>query len=388
MSALRVGMMSSLLGSSLLACETPREGPIITLHTSAPPALVAYREDASNQWRRFDATSTTSFALEVSGPYHAIIACDDQGGPQRHVNIVELARTPEDGSFDQACGGARALAVTMKLTERSTVFLGEASTALPSGEPFQVRAAPGTYDLVALHEDGQFGYDQVAIRHAIKVDANLDLGLFDPFDGAQPLIAAEFTAENAQPNELLNSSVTLVSGNTVATSLESGWIAQLAPEASLAPGGQQIVTLSTLSGAGGYSQRRTVSRTWRPGLATAVTLPLQMGPANLVNDGPRLVATWSSLPSYDRLEVARDNLTGSFSVHQSLVLSRAFVEQVGITSATLDPSDVPEFPPAWVISAKTTTIRAFNVIHGDATDFEQSAIGDTSIVTVAGPPAS
>jgi len=64
--------------------------------------------DASDQWRRVDATSATSFVLEVSGPHHVIIACDDQGGPQRHVNIVEFARTPEDGSFDHPCAGAYA----------------------------------------------------------------------------------------------------------------------------------------------------------------------------------------------------------------------------------------------------------------------------------------
>lgn len=49
---------------------------------------------------------------------------------------------------------------------------------------------------------------------------------------------------------------------------------------------------------------------WRPGLATAVRLPPLMGPATLVNDGPRLIATWSSLPSYDRLEVEREKIEG------------------------------------------------------------------------------
>ncbi len=111
-----------------------------------------------------------------------------------------------------------------------------------------------------------------------------------------------------------------------------------------------------------------------------------MGSATLVNDGPRLTATWSSLPSYDRLEVEREKFEGKIGsgivVHQSLVLIRAFVEQVGITSATLDPSDVPGFLPDWAISPETTVTRSFNVVHGDATDFEQTAIGDSAIFTI------
>lgn len=86
-----------------------------------------------------------------------------------------------------------------------------------------------------------------------------------------------------------------------------------------------------------------------------------------------------------RLEVEREKIEGDIEagilVHQSLVLSRAFVEQVGITNATLDPSDVPGFLPDWAISAETTVTRSFNVIHGDATDFEQTAIGDSAIFT-------
>jgi hypothetical protein len=388
MRVLCVGIGVSMFGSLLLACETPRGEPI-TIRTSAPPALVAYREDASNQWRRLDATSATSFALEASGPFHVIIACDDRGGSQRHVNIVELARTPEDGSFDHPCGGARTLAVTAKLTQMSTVFLGEAKTTRPPGNPFQLRVAPSTYDLVALQGNFRDGYGEIAIRHAVKVDANLDLGVLDPTEGAQPTIATEFTAENALPDELLSTSVTLVSGNTVAILPVWSSTARLVPEALLAPGGHQTVMLSALGtqpDGNPPHQMRRVSRMWRPGLATAVRLPPLMGPATLVNDGPRLIATWSSLPSYDRLEVEREKIEGEIErgivVHQSLVLSRAFVEQVGITSATLDPSDVPGFLPDWTISAETTVTRLLNVVRGDATDFEQTAIGDSAIFTI------
>jgi hypothetical protein len=69
-------------------------------------------------------------------------------------------------------------------------------------------------------------------------------------------------------------------------------------------------------------------------------------------------------------------------VHPSLVLSRAFVKQVGVTSAALDPSDVLGFVPGRAISADTTTVRMFNVICGDATDFDETAIGDSSLFTV------
>jgi hypothetical protein len=385
MRVLRVGMGISLFGSLLLACESPR-GELVTIHTNAPPALVAYREDASNQWRRLDATSATSFAIRASGPYHAIIVCDDQAGPQRRVDIMQIARTPEDGSFDHPCGNARTAAVTVELLQYAAVALGDASTTQGYGYPFELRVAPGTYDLVALQGDWRNGYDQIAIRHAVEVDANLDLGVLDPTEGAQPTIATEFTAENALPDEFLSSHVTLVSGNTVAILPVWSWTARLAPEALLAPGGHQTLTLSTIGqspeGDPPY-QMRSVSRAWRPGLATSVKLPALMGPATLVNDGPRLIATWSSLPTYDRLEVERDKIKGDTVVHQSLVLSREFVEQTGITSATLDPSDVPGFLPDWAISAETTVSRFFNVIHGDATDFEQTAIGDSAIFVIA-----
>src|ERR1043166_2942686 len=71
MRVLCVGIGMSLFGSLLLACATPRGEPI-TIHTSAPPALVAFRDDASNEWLRLDTTSATSFTLAASGPYHVI----------------------------------------------------------------------------------------------------------------------------------------------------------------------------------------------------------------------------------------------------------------------------------------------------------------------------
>ena len=383
MSVSRAGIGISLFSSLLLACEAPR-GAQITIHTSAPPALIAYREDGGDQWHRLDATLATSFAFEASGPYHVLIACDDQAASQRHVDIAELARTPEEGSFDHACDGARTLSVTVALTEVNTMFLGPAPGTRTSSTSFQLRAAPGTYDLVALLGDWRGGRDQIAIRHAVKVDADLDLGLLDPTSSAQPAIDTQFTADNALPGELLSSVVTLVSGNTVAGLPGLSWTARFAPDALLAPGGYQTVLLSTLGDPVGDppSQMRRVSRRWNPGLSTTVHLPALMGPATLVKDGPRLVATWSSLPSYDRLGVERDKLEAGIAVHQSVVLSQAYVEQRGITSAALDPGDVPGFSPDWAISAETTAAYMFNVIRGDATDFEETAIGYSSVITV------
>jgi hypothetical protein len=47
----RVGIGVSLFGSSLLALRDSSRRAL-AIHISARPALVAYREDASNRWRR------------------------------------------------------------------------------------------------------------------------------------------------------------------------------------------------------------------------------------------------------------------------------------------------------------------------------------------------
>jgi len=103
MRVLYVGIAVSLFGSLLLACETPRGEPI-TIHTSAPPTLVAYREDASNQWRRLDATSREG--IERLGRAMQVVV--DRAMEQDGRSVEPARRTRRSGhKSDARYGGSR-----------------------------------------------------------------------------------------------------------------------------------------------------------------------------------------------------------------------------------------------------------------------------------------
>lgn len=174
---------------------------------------------------------------------------------------------------------------------------------------------------------------------------------------AQALVPIQFTASNLAANEETVGHVALQSGNTFASTgttnqPEHAWQVALVPGTALRSTDTQDVHLlagASLSEQPEQSSSRAVIRRFRDGGSTLVTLMDPLGPTTFESTADRLVATWTSLPECDAIDVSRDSFSDSRTVSQEFRLSHAFMASTGAgaTTATLDFTDVPGFRPEW-----------------------------------------
>jgi hypothetical protein len=152
--------------------------------------------------------------------------------------------------------------------------------------------------------------------------------------------------------------VALQSGNTFASTgtanqPEHAWQVELVPGTALRSTDTQDVHLlagASLSEQPQQQSQRAVIRRIRDGGSTLVTLMDPIGPTTFESTADRLVATWTSLPECDAIDISRDNFsTDSPTVGQEFRLSHAFMASTGAsaTTVTLDFTDVPGFRPEW-----------------------------------------
>lgn len=331
----------------------------VTVVTGVPPALIAFRDEASATWKTPTSTSTGTFALDVTGPYRVVVACE--GSSTRRTFIVQYARTLDDErTLQHPCQlpATRPLHVRGQMLQSGEVFLGftgRGQTAAPWS--FDLAAAAGTYDFLALFGDLSHSFDQIAIRRDVAITGDLDLGAIDAAqEHAQAMVATQFTATNLAADESLMSTVLLHAGNTraaLATFVqpESAWQVGLVPFAALRATDTQDVELFASSSTSDPDQLRdrNLTRRAREGGSTSITLMDPPGQTTFESTADRLVATWASLPLADEIDVSRISFSTDFSQFAShdLLISRAFLAATGITSATLDVSDVPGFRPEW-----------------------------------------
>jgi hypothetical protein len=361
---MKVRVVVGVLASIASACGAGRDEPTaITVVTNQPPALIAYREEATADWKTPTRPGADRYELEVAGPYRVIVVCEDSG----LVVVVQLARTLDDEhSIELTCReppGPRFFVHGQMLQPGMVTF--ELSGLVHSTAPwsFVTFTAAGTFDLVAFSGDESTGFDHFEIRRDITVTADQDLGTIDVAQvPAQALIPTRFTATNLAASESSVAYVELVSGNTHAAALtttqpEHAWQVGLVPGAALRSTDIQAVHLAAraslsgqpMSGQPMQQSTREIIRRIRDGGSTLVTLMDAIGPTRFESTADRLVATWASLPECDRIAVSRQSFSSSHFVVQSFRISHAFIASTGTgaTSVALDFTDVPGFRPEW-----------------------------------------
>lgn len=330
--------------------------PRVTVRTGAPPALIAFRDEASAAWTTPTPTSPGVFEIEVTGPYRVVVACESSG---RFTRLTQYARAQADEHLIEHSCGPRMYPFNVhgQMLQEGVVFLGGFGVGeSPAPWTFDLSAAAGTFDFIMLFGSLTTGSDQVAIRRDLTVAGDLDLGTIDVAnEHAQALIPARFTAPNVDPAESLGSRVFVQIGHTFADEDvfdQPAWDVRLFPDAAFRAGDTQevdLMTTLTTSSTPVQQRFRNISHQVHSGGPTSLTLMDPVGAIAFERTDDRLVATWASLPAYDELDVWRESFSTDFSriiLHESLV-TRAFVEVAGAANLALDFTDVPGFRPEW-----------------------------------------
>lgn len=317
-----------------------------------------YREETATEWKTPASPSTGRFELEVAGPYRVVVVCGSSG---RDVFVTQLARTLDDErTIDQPCGGPRELPFHVRgqmLQSGEVNFGGSGRGESTAPWSFDLPTAAGTFDFVAFFGSLTTGFDQFEIRRDIAITGDLELGTLDVAQEAtQALVPTRFTASNLAADESLTSHLVLHSGNTFAISSgfmhpELAWQVNLVPATALRATDTQDLQLSASSSSDATmpQRMRSITRRIRDGGSTSVTLMDPLGPTTFESTADRLVATWTSLPEYDELDLQRVSFSSDFSrfVIHDFLLSRAFIASAGVTTTALDFTDVPGFLPEW-----------------------------------------
>jgi hypothetical protein len=373
----RIGLLTGLA----VGCGSSRgglpelAGSVITVKTGRPPALIAFRDDATVDWQTLTLDGASVFDIAVVGPYRVVIVCQSSGFVAS-VGVTEYARTPDDETtIDRPCGtGVYPFDVHGTMAESGLVSFGNFGTGTTSALwEFDLRSEPGSFDLVALFGDFSAAYTDIAIRRGVKVSGDTEVGTLDrSTDSVVPLVSASFTATNPLPGESMYGAVTFDTGSTAAlltnrsTPEPDRWAATLVPDALLRPTDHQKMQLSGTrpqDSAATQSSTRGLTRAVRAGDPRSITLPEPLGPVTFDMSTFRLDARWSTLPDHDVITLMRESFGERLAndVFHEVVATRRFVEATGASSVVLDFRDVPGFHREWHHDPTFDQVRSLSV---------------------------
>jgi hypothetical protein len=354
------------------------ERQMVTVRTGEPPALLAARDEDSGVWQTFDTTGKVEFELEVSGPYRVVVACEYSNTA---FMITEHARAPSDQPvIENSCERVREFPFVVRgeMTHAGRVGLGPTGRGQSSAPwSFELPAQAGSFDFVALFGDVNTGFDQVAIRRDLVVDGDVELGAIDPAgEHAAAMIPTGLVLTNHTADEQLSTRVRMASGNTTTRITHFHFGDELADTVKLAPDSmlratdhQHVLVEGFLPGIDEPSLdvSRTAGQTARAGEPISLALPEPLGPVTFEASGDRLTAAWTTLPAYDQLRLARFHFSNDLSedVLFEALISRAFVDATGASSAALDFAAIPGFKPAWRHDPMHAYVRQLTAIRGN-----------------------
>lgn len=366
-------------GSSQLAIDTGR-----------PPALVAFRHEASAEWQILSGADPAASTFEVTadGPYRVVIACES-AYHWAAVDLAQYARTPADeATLEHRCpSAAYPFRVRGQVVHPGQVSVGD--DYLAHTDPtwsFELMAAAGRFDVVMTSGDFNLGFDRIAIRRDVELAADAQLGSIDLAQlTSHAMVPTTFSATNLD-GETKSSRVLLHTGGTVAflqdsrIDQEAMWRTRLAPEAALSPSDRQTVELTAIEVSGERTKRRrSISRDLRAGAPTQVTLPDPVGPVTFEVVGDRVTATWSMLPAHDEVSLRCESAVanGMQRWTHATTLSRAFLQATGATSIVLELAGIPGVKPEWRHDPALDQLRAFAASQGTATERTSSGVTQT-----------
>jgi hypothetical protein len=368
----------------------------ISIETVNPPAWIAFRDDASAEWQDLTDAQASTFEVIATGPYQVVVACHGSGGAAPY-SITQYARALEDGpSLEHPCRNATyPFKLDARVVQPGMIFFGNFGRGTTSANwDLQLQAAPGSFDLVMFPGDLNKAFEQIAIRRDVSITGDTDLGTIDiSQEGLQSLVPITFTVSNLQPGEYQGAATELRLGGTYASiggPFDSGWTTGLVPESSLRATDSQGVELRAEqmpASATDQTRFRTVRRPARVGDSTSVVLPEPLGPVTFETSPQRFTAAWSTLPAHNELvleHLSSPPFPGLLRYHK-LVLSRAFLEATGATSATLALHEVPGFQAEWNHDTVGDHFRIFTARRGSMTENESSGTSEyTNVMAAAG----
>lgn len=366
-----------LLSNSLAGCTEPEPEPepvTIAIASDNAPALVAFRDGLDGDWQTATMKTPTSFEAVVHGPYVISIACEDLA--TGNFSTRQVARTPEDARdvlLQCAAPAPSPHAVTGHMVQAGRVQLGGASDTSDTADwDFDLDVPSGTYDLMAK------AADRIVLRRAIAITG--DLELTQPIDVAQEgtaLADAAFTVTNAATTETITASVSLGKADQASSfDVYQGSIAtaKVVPDSALLETDAQRAAVTATAG----NERRTLSRPFRVGGATAYTLPPPLTGMKWEQASGNLTVSWGAIsePASFTVDVSGASADGTKHQRHHLELSSRFVTETKITSATVDTS-IAGYKPEWKIDLAREYTRALTVERASNNELATNAVSET-----------
>lgn len=329
----------------------------VVVDTLHPPELIAYRE-GTGAWKTPTATSQSKFEFDATGPYRVTTVCRDGSGG---IIVYQAARTTnEQRAVTHACAPAvtpAVVEVTGELTHAGRVAIGTDQQVVGGlGGRFSLKVPRGTYDLVGASSDA------IAIRRGVAVDPAgtppvVNVGLFSAAAGA-PLVVPNFVIFDGMTDAQRRAAVWIETGSTIARIFEGApGLAPIAPDAVLRATDKQFVQISESKG----DHELTVTRQFSEGGDRTTRMPKPLGPAtfSIVSGTEDIFATWSTLPSFDRIQF---RLAGPGLVHE-LTVGAGYVATTAATNAMLELTEIPAFRAewGWDLAVQTASLSAIRV---------------------------
>jgi hypothetical protein len=359
----------------------------ITIETTHPPALVAFRNESSAQWQSLATMGTSTFKVTATGPYRVVVACSS---PTVGTTIGEIARTPDDDPVVRYSCQDNQLRVTGQMQQLGSLAIG-ATTAINASTnapwTFDLPVSAGSFDIVMLFRDPA-GAPRIAIRRDVAISGDTDLGVIDATsENAQAMVPTSFTASGLDSGEVRSVFVTLYTSSTTAILSLIGagntWDAALVPDANLRSTDRQNAVLSAGLVAGSQRRFRSVSRDVRVGDVPSLALPAPLGLVQFDMTADRLAATLPAGTDYDQLVLVRQGqLVGRQGLFaHTAVFSRSFIDDTGGTSAVLELDGVPGYQSEWRLDPAFPQTRQVAVTRGTSTaDLTTSGMSQSNVM--------
>lgn len=338
----------------------------ITIKSTQPLALVAYREVTDPVWHLATEKTSGEFVARVRGPYWVTTVCQaaQPGTPVLFTQVWRGGRTLEDGdeidtpfvcAFDAPSPLPRVTGIMVQPgPEIGTVALSNAQfstqfTGSAQQFPFSLLVSEGTYTM--------YGFDdaRIAIRPSVLVDHSLSVFPLDLTIEGTPYVFTSFNVLNADPLAFLHAVTRIEPADAEVPFLlaDVPLPGEVVPNETMTTDNQTVsVQADTFTFNNNISRQENVSsrRPWRLGDDPTFAEPTQITGAAWSFDGRgQLITHWRALPvqTIHATEVSGFTSFGDF-VDDFTEMSPGFLAATGTTSTLVDTS-IPGFDADWVV---------------------------------------
>jgi hypothetical protein len=343
----------------------------ITIKSTQPLALVAYREVTDPVWHIATEKTSGKFVAQVRGPYWVTTVCQaaQPGTPVLFTQVWRGGRALDDAHeidtpFVCAPAAPRPLPeVTGVLVQPGPEFgavalsnaqFGTEFTGSTQQFPFSLLVPKGTYTMYGFDDD------RIAIRPNILVNHSLSVFPVDLTTEGAPYVFTSFNVLNTDPFAFLHAVTRIedASGETPFALADVPLPGKVVPNEAMTTDNQTVsVQADVFTFDSNMFRQENVSsrRPWRLGDDPTFVEPAQITGAAWSFDGRgQLIASWRALPAQTihTTEVSGFTLFGDF-VDDFTEMSPAFLAATGTTSTLVDTS-IPDFEPDWIIDYSST----------------------------------